>query len=297
MLRSLPTLAVSLAITQAAVPISSQATNSVVAQTPRHSSYSISSSPTTGVPATKTDYGAVSREDHQPQVTVNIPAPAPAPWALHDRISWVSHLVLAIMGYIGIVLALSALKKIERQTRSVESSAAAAADQARAALLTAQAIIDSERPWISITVEPYLTDTNSFVITATNRGRSPAQIVTTVDQHKFAIDERQLPAVPDYQQNSEGFPPVPIILLSGESTAIKAFRREDLKGICESDERLRRVESWEDKVFIYGKIIYRDLIAHPDNRTHETTWCCWYIHGRQKSGLVIAGPPGYNLHT
>jgi hypothetical protein len=39
------------------------------------------------------------------------------------------------------------------------------------------------------------------------------------------------------------------------------------------------------------------LIAPADSQAHETNWCYWYIHGRHKSGLVIAGPPEYNLHT
>jgi hypothetical protein len=39
------------------------------------------------------------------------------------------------------------------------------------------------------------------------------------------------------------------------------------------------------------------LIAPADSQEHETNWCCWYIHGRQTSGLVIAGPPEYNSHT
>ncbi len=29
----------------------------------------------------------------------------------------------------------------------------------------------------------------------------------------------------------------------------------------------------------------------PLKHTHQTDWCCWYIHGRQTSKLVIAGPP------
>jgi hypothetical protein len=60
---------------------------------------------------------------------------------------------------------------------------------------------------------------------------------------------------------------------------------------------IKRIENWEEKVFVYGKVLYRDLIEPADKQVHETSWCCWYIHGRQKSGLVIAGPPEYNVHT
>ena len=57
------------------------------------------------------------------------------------------------------------------------------------------------------------------------------------------------------------------------------------------------MENWEEKIFIYGQISYKDLIERPEGPTYQTSWCCWYIHGRNKSGLVIAGPPQYNSHS
>lgn len=236
-------------------------------------------------------------EQQQPHVIVTLPAQPPAPWLLRDRITWGANLVLALLGYAGIMLALSTLKKIERQTRAVEAVASAASASAQAALSNAQAIADSGRPWLLIAVEPSPDIENSFSIMATNRGRSPARIVGTAEQVRFAIDDTQLPMAPEYSNDELSVPLVPIILLPGESAEIKPFSREDLKAICESDERLRSVENWEEKVYIYGKVIYRDLIAPPEMKTLETSWCCWYIHGRQKSGLVFAGPPEYNVHT
>jgi hypothetical protein len=86
-------------------------------------------------------------------------------------------------------------------------------------------------------------------------------------------------------------------LLPGESTPVESFSRDEGRRICETEERFKRVANWEEKVFISGKVVYRDLIAPGAKQLHETTWCCWYIHGRQKSGLVLAGPPSYNMHT
>jgi hypothetical protein len=228
---------------------------------------------------------------------VSIPAPAPVPWKLHDQIAWAANLALVFAGFIGIILALSTLKKIERQTRAAELAAEAAAAHAEASLLSAQALADAERPWLLISVEPSPSRANSFTVIATNRGRTPAQIVSTVEQIKIAIDETHLSRIPEYQNEKTGYPFAPIILLPGESTAIKSFCREDLKGLCQSDEALRRIEEWEDKVYLFGKVVYKNLIERPDKQIHETAWCCWYIHGRQKSGLVIAGPPQYNQHT
>jgi hypothetical protein len=228
---------------------------------------------------------------------VTLPAPPPVSWPWHDRILWAACLVLVILGYAAIMMALSTLKKIEQQAAAAKEASSAAQDSARAALLIAQSMIDSARPWIAITVEPSRSGENSFHVLATNRGRSPATITETLELIQVAIDDAHLAAIPEYRNDKQAEPPAPIILLPGESVAIKSFGRDDLKEVCISEEKFRRVQSWEEKLFLCGKVIYRDLIAPPENQVHETTWCCWYIHGRQKSGLVMAGPPSYNLHT
>jgi hypothetical protein len=93
-------------------------------------------------------------EEQQPHIVVTLPAPAPEKWPIHDRISWAAYLVLAILGYVGIMLALSTLKKIERQTAAAETAAKASAESAQIALLHARSLIAAERPWIMISVEP-----------------------------------------------------------------------------------------------------------------------------------------------
>jgi hypothetical protein len=237
-------------------------------------------------------------EQQQPHVVAAPPIVAPPPtWQFRDQISWGANLVLVVLGYVGIMLAWSTLKKIERGSRSVELVATAAADSAQAALLNAQAILDAGRPWLLISILPSPDLENSFAVMATNRGRSPARIVGTAEQVIFAMDETQLARTPEYPSEELTPPLVPIILMPGESVEIKPFSREDLKSICDSEERLRSIENWEEKVYIYGKVVYRDLTAPPDKPTNETAWCCWYIHGRHKSGLVFAGPPDYNVHT
>jgi hypothetical protein len=247
--------------------------------------------------AQETSSDGSSSDYPPPRITIANPAPAPSPWSLHERILWAANLVLALVAYAGIMLALSLLKKIERQTACAETAATAAATSAQAALLNAQAIIQAERPWILISVEPSRSKENSFIVTATNRGRTPARIVATAERIGIAIGEARLPGTPEYGNEEPKPPRVPIILLPGESTAIKPFGRDDVKGLCDSEERFKRIETWQEKVFLYGRIIYRDLIAPANSQVHETNWCCWYIHGRQNSGLIPAGLAEYNLHT
>jgi hypothetical protein len=299
-LKGLATFAVLLAILQAPAAVAAKTNDPSGAKRqaapPPVSSKADSldaSSPTPG-----TDSESAAHDYQPPHITVaNPPPPAPAPWTWPERVTWGANVVLALLGYAGIMMALSLLRKIERQTGYAESAAEAAATSAQAALLNAQAIIHAERPWILITVEPSRSMENSFTVMATNRGRTPARIIATEKRTRIAIDENHLPSTPEYKSEKAGAPLVPIILLPGEFAAIEPFCRDDVKGLCDSEERFKRIETWEEKLFLYGRVIYKDLIASADDQMHETNWCCWYIHGRQNSGLVIAGAPEYNSHT
>ena len=178
----------------------------------------------------------------------------------------------------------------------VETIAQAAADSAKAALMYAEAQALTQRPWLVVTAEAEPGPNNKFTIIATNRGRSPTRIVTLIDAIATARDEVDLPATPIFQ--GEPNPPrIPIILLPGESTELKTFSRDDVKSVCETAEDMRRVEQWEAKIFLYGEVTYVDLRAPAEKQPYETGWCCWYIHGHQKSGMVRTGPVEYNRHT
>ncbi len=298
-LKSLAIIAVLLAVAQAPAAGVAKAADRT-GPTPRSAPLSTSSSAETqsaASPTPGTENLGGARYYLPPQITVANPPATPSPWTLHEQIAWAANLVLVLVAYAGILLAVSALKKIERQTGYAETAAEAAAASAQAALLNAQAVIHAERPWILIAVEPSRGKENSFTIMATNRGRTPAKIMSTSEQIIIAIDEKHLPDVPEYKSEKPGAPLVPIILLSGESTEIQSFCRDDVKGLCDSEERFKRIETWEEKIYLYGRVIYRDLIAPTDDQVHETDWCCWYIHGRQSSGMVMAGPPEYNSHS
>lgn len=194
-------------------------------------------------------------------------------------------------------MALWLLKKIERQAQYAETAAQAAAESAQALLLQAQAVARAERPWVLVTAEPSRRVENGFMVVATNRGRSPARIVSAVDKITFETDQSALPAEPQYGGAKTNAALASVILLPGESTGIRPFSRDDVKALCGTTEKLRRVENWEEVILLYGKIVYQDLVGAGDAHTHETGWCCWYIHGRQNSGMVMAGSPAYNRHT
>jgi len=231
----------------------------------------------------------------QPHITIATPAPAPAPWPLPDRIRWAAEVLLLILAYPALLFAVSTLRKIERQTRYAETAALAAADSAKAALLFAENQVKADRPWILISTKPTPGVLNGFSVVATNRGRSPARVVSLAEGMIIVRDEAQLPPAPVFR-DATGAPPAPIILLPSESATIKTFQRDEVKSLCENPEQVLRVEDWKEKIYLYGKVAYTDLVATGDE-AHETGWCCWYIHGRQKSGMIMAGPLEYNRHT
>jgi hypothetical protein len=231
-----------------------------------------------------------------PHISIATPAPAPTPWTWQQRVTWGGNIVLMLLGYAAIVMALALLRKIERQTRYSEEAAQAAMETAKAALVHAEAITRTERPWILINVRPSQSIENGFSIVATNRGRGPARVLQIVEELAIAAEEAHLPAAPVYRKTPAA-PADPMILLPGESTEIATFSRADVQRVAESKEQLARVEKWEEKVFLYGNLVYRDLAAPEDAAAHESSWFCWYIHGRQKSGMVMAGTPAYNRHT
>jgi hypothetical protein len=255
-------------------------------------------------PATPTDGSAATNPaseetptSNQPQIIVNPPAPPLVEWGWRQQLTWGATIVLAVLGYVGIMLALRTLKSIDKHLESGGAVTKVAMDTANAALALAQAIASSERPWIVVTVEPFLTMENSFKVMASNRGRSPARIVSSVDQVKIAVDETNLAKVPEFEKVEAGDEPEPIVLLPGEATGIWALNREDLGTICKTPEVLKKVERWEETLFLFGRIQYMELSAVGEAQMHETFWCCRYIHGEKSSALVMAGPPAYNKHS
>ena len=110
---------------------------------------------TVGSSAVKPDCQQGPCDYQMPHITVATAAPAPAPWPLQDRILWGANILLALVGYAGIMLAVATLKKIERQTKYGETAALAAQEASEAALIQAKAIVHAERPWILIHVATF----------------------------------------------------------------------------------------------------------------------------------------------
>jgi hypothetical protein len=122
---------------------------------------------------------------------------------LPDRIRWAAEVLLLILAYPALLFAVSTLRKIERQTRYAETTALAAADSAKAALLFAENQVKADRPWILISTKPTPGVLNGFSVVATNRGRSPARVVSLAEG--LIIVAPFLPSPLIEKLGSEGF--------------------------------------------------------------------------------------------
>lgn len=300
MSRRLPVLIALLALALFQAPLRAQTATSATPQAPPHTAAAPAAHKPAAAPGSapaSTDADNSQSSAQPPQIIVNPPA-APTPeWGWREQATWASGIVLAVLGYVGIMLALRTLKRIERHLEASTTTAQAALESSSAALSLAQAIANSERPWIVVTVEPFLTMESSFKVMAANRGRSPARIINAIDQVRVARDETELPKTPEFDTAAKADTPEPIVLLPGEATGIWAFNRDDLAAICKTADVLRKVERWQEILFLYGRITYTDLNASDTNQVHETFWCCRYIHGEKNSALVMAGQPEYNKHS
>ena len=206
------------------------------------------------------------------------------------------------------MLAVSALRKIERQTRYTETAAQAAAESAKAALLLAQtqaqaqaqqaeAQAQAERPWILITAEPAPGVLNGFTVVATNRGRGPARIVSLAEEVTSATDESQLPPVPAFTGEPAPSRSHDPAARANPRTSSRSSR-DDVKSFCENEERMRRVENWEEKIYLYGTVAYRGSAFQPTrSRSMRPRGAAGTSTADRKSGMVMAGPPQYNRHT
>jgi hypothetical protein len=181
----------------------------------------------------------------------------------------------------GVIAAMIGLGVIYVQTKATKEAA-------RAALLNAQALINSQRPWIAIrTKEPKTPD--SFEFQAICLSGIPAKIIhsyadwQTVDRGKslqpiYKIEMLQYPfllAPPDGPRK------------------IYDFSVESLKA---NVPLWKEIQELDKTLYFLGKVEYIDELSFDSagkHVIHETRWCYGYIGG----AIFRSGPPESNDYT
>jgi hypothetical protein len=160
---------------------------------------------------------------------------------------------------------------------------------AKAALLNATALVNSERAWLVAEVVKNDRMPHLFEVQITNHGRTPAEFIRGDATHAFIELPENLPVPPVY--NSPIVIPRQTLIVTDKGFAIPhgysmvhILARPDAAG----------------KVFvIYGRILYSDTII--PTVEHETRWCFGYVPdaaGLLPSGdFVLTGPDEYTKHS
>jgi hypothetical protein len=211
---------------------------------------------------------------------------------------------LVVVGFLQlIVLAGQALLFFRQATimgqhrTSLEDLARAARDNATAASLNAQAVISSERPWVSIFVKTS-TQNQTFDFKAANLGRTPAEIVSYSYLATFLDRLDNFPTPPQY--GVEHVPPVKLLVPSGGDPDGQTLDLMfyDAANILKNDAQRAKAMSEGREVFLfYFRIIYKHVLGntHPSIPNYETRMSFWYTPATRE--LHIGGPDEYNRHT
>jgi hypothetical protein len=183
---------------------------------------------------------------------------------------------------------------IAEQTSQTRKAADAAKESAKAALLNAEVLINSERAWLLATLGPFMESEDTQAIVAKNCGRTPAKVIRYSRINVRIVDhESDLPRSPIYEE----FDPLtdPLILLPEGFREFSTFSEKTIRDACDPDTFLS-IQRNKKQAFIYGKVIYQDMLATDKPAIRETAWCCQYIPV-VAGKFWMHGPPRYNDHT
>jgi hypothetical protein len=164
--------------------------------------------------------------------------------------------------------------------------------QAKAAYLNAQAVINSERPWLTVSLQEIPNNNGMFTFRITNKGRTLAKVISGTSDFIFAGNMDSLPKEPIYirpfiypyqsfltqDEYFDVFPPfMPNVIINNRSITDKMFNPTQI-------------------LFFYGQIIYEDVLGkdRPDGARHETRWCFGYDAAAR---FIRTGSAAYDEYT
>jgi hypothetical protein len=250
---------------------------------------------------------------------LKVQADVPKDW--RDKLNWILSLILVLIGCFGVWYARKTLKAIEGQLNEIRAAGKQTDQmiehtgaQARAALMNAQAVIDSERAWLSVSMGdlelPYKeipTDSEVwFAPRVTNIGRTPAHITKMYLRVRFCTSITQFDYPPVYENETDR-PNDGSSRLFGD----KLFEEKVMAvpngtimpvRVNTSGQKLRQLADGNNmKLFVYGYVKYR-TIGHPVCTTGFSLQ--YHIPGAISdpleglpTGFAIYGAPGYNYAT
>jgi len=160
-----------------------------------------------------------------------------------------------------ILLTLFAIAEQTSQTRRA----------AEATLLNIQAFINSERPWIQIDFVEKERGLG-IEIRAVNKGRTPAALISQIKKCGISEWADSLPENPVYEPQKVFERPK--IIFPGEAYTLWWLTRiKDAAGVETESADHKRLIDMTVEGFMFGNVVYKDVLGGGDTPEHETRWC------------------------
>jgi hypothetical protein len=229
------------------------------------------------------------------------------------------NIYLALIGMGGVFVAIFTLKSIHhqaiqarKQTHILKNSAETAEKSADAAYLNAQAVINSERPWLLIQRDEHkdsITKPNFFPLEETmsgqqratychvfirNYGKTPAKVIAEVLELQIGENRSEPPDPGVFSKpkriDNDIFPPEET--LAGEAWLTP-------QGIIKLSDRDAILTHKNKFLWLCGLIRYRDTFERENAPEHETRFCFVYETwtNAPEPRWTPAGPKEYNKAT
>ncbi len=172
----------------------------------------------------------------------------------------------------------SQLKAMEGQLLQSGRQAEAAIKNANSSEITSKTLVNSERPWIFVEVRNRSRD-NAVEIVATNKGRTPAALISVFWDPVSLASPLELSHDPKY-----GNPPTPPIWIVDQPYII------DETNISNLTARAALFGNTGNCLMIFGRLVYKDALTESK---HESHFC--YRHSNDN--WIMDGPRAYNENT
>jgi len=218
-----------------------------------------------------------------------------------DWVTWGLNCVLVGIAIFGVLYARRTLKAIEGQLTEMKATGvqtaaiiAQATKQAEAAVLNAQAVINSERPWIVISVESE--EPNQFIFRATNVGRTPANIKAIWSSPVRLNRGEGLELSKEYYNDDGLFTYPPRLLPPTESCMVGQCNIAELRGKDTVEAWMTNLNGSFSSVYFYGKVMYSDVLGIAHISQPVTRWFYWYT-SRRNGFIPDPRHPEYNTYA
>ncbi|MGD0617992.1 MAG: hypothetical protein ABSB67_10075 [Bryobacteraceae bacterium] len=224
--------------------------------------------------------------DTQQPITVCECAAVPVGKDWYDTLSLIFTGLLVLVGFLTFGV-------VAWQSWETREAAQAGRAGAEAALLNAQAVINSERPWIVVSVES--PKPNEFHFWATNVGRTPAKVTAIYSRPAVITREQKLELYDGWDKEGGSFAYPPCLLPPTARCLAFKCKIEEYRGLYSAEEWMQRFEKNFSLVYSYGTIIYFDTLGVEPAIRHETEWLYLHLPG----SLPFADPtyPEHNRYT